>query len=309
MRSKSLTAYPKIDNLDCEFDLKFNSKNEDFKEIKLNHDGTINLNTEDQSWNPLCDELVVSIQIKAKSLIIKKELINSALISKSKFRILFKQSSKDSNSTTRVLSEEYSFSNLEDIQLHIHNKENTLSGLVYYSVDIILSAIAIEPPANERFKSNILGSIICTLSNEKILRCDGDGSDFPIYCEPLGSKPLVSLVYSSLDLDNTRLDSGDLKILINTDHKDCPDDYKTTDNNIASHSLNHYIWKLGLILLFSEVSTNKDFEDSWVKIQYSGSLELDNFSITYALKYIYDLYNLDGSSSRALIESILSIKL
>lgn len=302
MKLKTFLAYPHLDNFRCDHTFVFSSKGNTYDE-KINYDGTISLKNGNNFWDPDYNCLNVKCLISKDSISECVAVLNEIFPKGSKLRLVLTQSSKTSNSLMKSYSDPFDLRNLIDISVLIENPESTLSGIVDYKLEFILSDLPKKQTKGDLHKCSNIGSRVCVFDSILTIRCDGDGSSFPLFYERLSNSPLISLKLNTDDLDKNPFQSEYIRLSVNLDHKDCPKEFEEDDFRGVFHK---YLFKLGLIVLFTEVSNNACYKDSWNKIKDSASNDFDRFSITESMKFIYNEFDLDGTSPNSLSESILN---
>lgn len=310
MKRKSIPPYPQIaEDVVIQATQIFTSEGNTLDTINL-ADGTLN----PSAWTPN-QELTVSFNFEVGDLAKLHKIATSVIPMGATSGIVLRWTSKGSMQSgwsKKVITLKEKFSKSQQLKLTF--KANTLRDVTALETVIIITKSVAKPSINETHLSNTEGAIIGHLDEPSVaIRADGNGSMFPIFptSELSPYDPLWSVECSWDDCSEDAFDKDNVRILVNTNHKDCPEEWTEGGSSSKLSALTKSIIRDAVGTMLIHVQNERD-EQNWLSIINSHDLKSSNFlagSVAHALWYLFHTYEMNDSSVAKLMQSAGKIKI
>jgi hypothetical protein len=311
MRKKIISPYPTIssqapgENGNLDFAAVITSYHNDAGQFEL-EDGSLICN--DRPWIAQDDPLSISVEIQ-----LSQELWNAiegALPNGATAGIALSWQSK--GSLKRGLSTQIPLAT-ENVDKYVKlelkfNRAEIRDTLSYEFIIFLLTPAECLHP-DEAHKCNIPGTILGTPGETYTIRADGRGSAFPIF--PIAGDAtgaLWSLDCNWSDCMEDPFDGDSIRININTNHRDCPEEWTSEEKKPLSPLTKSIICDAIATLILSVQREG----DTWDIIKRTDSLtnaEFEPTSIAHALWHFYNTYDMNDETPAALMKSCGKIRL
>lgn len=310
MKRRPIPPYPQLgDDIFIEAYRTFKSHDKELTPRDLD-DGTIHLD----EWTPE-KELTVEMAFEESALKSLKAECSKIIRKNAECSIVISWSSKGSMQSGWS-SDSINLSDKIDgpRRVSLTTEKGSLRDTVTIETAVIISkATAKRTASGEAHLCNTQGAIIGHIAPPSVIRIDGTGSVFPVYptSDLSETDPLWQLECGWDDCRFSSFIKENVRILINTNHADCPDEWKEGNNerNLSPLSKNIIRDAIGTMLIHVK---HNEGEDAWKSIEGSPDLNSADFergSIAHALWHFFNTYEMNDNSPSRLMESSGKIKL
>lgn len=310
MRKQVIPPYPTLDIQHLSTAIAYSSNDTPLNQSSL-PDGTIALRTEDgRPWTAQNDQLTVSMLIDSDILNRLKYDLKRILPSGATAGMALIWHSK--GSLQRGVSDIFELdisSQDQTAELKIQFKAADIRDTLSYQPIVFLKKAAARVKNDEKHKCNTSGAILGYPTDSWTIRADGRGSVFPLF--PVkGDRegPLWSLNCMWYDCMTEKFDADTVRVNINTNHPDCPEEWKSeTATDISPLTKSILRDAIGTLIL-----SIKQESENWQIIIRTESLpkaEFEPGSVAHAAWHFYTNNSLNDESPASVMKTAGEIKI
>ena len=304
MKKQAIPPYPTIDIEHLSVAIDYFKDESRLIERSL-PDGTISLKTEEgRPWIAQNDTLQITMSIDTGELNRLKAATCKVLPEGATAGVALMWHSK--GSLRSGFSDAFDLKDIlknENAKLKLNFKNAEVRDTLSFQPFVFLKKPAIKVKTKDKNKVNTAGAILGYSNDNWTLRADGRGSVFPLFTVKGGrNSPLWSLNCMWDDCMADKFDADSVRININTEHPDCPEEWKS-DNDESISPLTKSIIRDAIGTLILSIQQEKD---NWLAIKRTESLakaEFETGSVAHAAWHFFTNYSLNDESPASLMET------
>lgn len=308
MNKQIIPPYPTLSQIHLEAIVSYKSNGKTLTEKQL-PDGSNSLSHEGSPWIPDNDPLTIIVEVDDTAPLLsqlEKVLEKGAIAG-----VALSWRSKGSLRSGISKPVELEAENTEQhIILELNFEPAELRDTLSHEIVIYLKSPSKKKTSTGQ-KCRIEGAILGSTGNGHTIRADGKGSTFPVF--PMKgdrSDPLWSLDCNWSDCTADKFDENSLRININMNHPDCPDEFKD-DRSKKLSPLTRSIVRDAIGTLILQVQ-NQEGQELWDSIRRSSKTDegpIATGTVAHAVWYFYNHYNLNDETPAALMQSCGKIRI
>lgn len=301
MPKQIIPSYPTLGQIPMEARVSYSSSGQELREEQL-PDGTNSLSFDKSPWMPDNDPLSITVVLENTAPLtvpLRKVLANGATAG-----VALSWMSKGSLRSGVSSSVQLEPNNHEqEIELKLDFSAAELRDTLSY--EIILFLASPSKKKSENHKCRIPGAILGKISDSHTIRADGKGSLFPVHrFEGKRTDSLWHLDCNWSDCTSDKFDQESVRVNINTNHPECPEEFKDDQSRRIS-PLTKTIIRDAIATMILHLK-NQEGSDIWNSIKSTDRIDNATFSagtVAHAIWHFYHQYTLNDETPSALMES------
>ena len=304
MKKQAIPPYPTIDLEHISVAIGYFKDDSRLIERSL-PDGTISLKTEEgRPWTAQNDPLEITMSIDSGEFSRLKAATRRILPEGAMAGIALMWHSKGSlRSGFSDACELKAGSKTQKAELKLNFEKAEVRDTLSFQPFVFIKKPATKVKAKDKHKGNTAGAILGYSKDNWTLRVDGRGSVFPLFTFEGGRNgPLWSLNCMWDDCMADKFDADSVRININTEHPDCPEEWKS-DNDESISPLTKSIIRDAIGTLVLSIQRE---QDNWLAIKRTESLakaEFETGSVAHAAWHFFTNHSLNDESPASLMET------